>query len=106
MNLFKKTRKENEPHDYFLKKIGKDPRVDWTLIVSLGFVLCMTLVSFGVFKYIKLESRLEQDNTPKAKIDNVIDVKVLDGVLSEYNERVNIRDGFVRQYVGPKDPSI
>ncbi len=106
MNLFKKRHRENEPHDYFIKKIGKDPHVDWALIVSIGFVLCIVLVSVGFMKFKNIESRFEQNITPKNKIDDVIDVKALDKVLLEYDKRSDLRADLLRQYVGPKDPSI
>ena len=112
MKLFKfiKFRKSEsttvKPRSIF-SRVGRDPYIDWILIVSISFVTVLTLVSLSLFRYLSFDDRLKREvSSAKMKTATDIDTKSLDIVLKKLDNRANVREELLRSYSGPGDPSI
>lgn len=91
----------------FIKRIGRDPHVDWLLSVLAAFIVAVVLVFVGASEYLYFDSKLEDQISATKVVDTAsIDTKSLDSVLLRYEQRALEREGFIRTYIGPNDPSL
>jgi hypothetical protein len=91
----------------FLKRIGRDVYVDWTLSVITAFAVAIILVFLGLReKSLFMENLGAENKVITTKDSSNIDTKVLDAVLNRYEERVLRGEDLMRGYVGPQDPSL
>lgn len=91
----------------FWKRIGRDPKVDWSLSIITSFIVAVIFVILGISKYLSYYSDVkEQVSSSKTNNSISIDTKDLDLIINQYSERDFLRQEVIRSYVGPNDPSI
>ena len=91
----------------FLRRIGRDPHVDWLLIIVVSFLFALLFSIFGVIKYLAHDNDAsDQVPVSKVKDSNIVDTKVLDDVIGKYDERIEVRDQLIHGYSGSSDPSF
>jgi len=94
-------------HRSFFGRIGRDPKVDWTLSIIASFLVALIFVSISISRYFSYYSDVEEQvSVSKIKDLAVIDTKSLDLVLEKFEERDRLRKELIREYRGPGDPSI
>ena len=108
---FKKTSKNNKGATNskrpFFNRIGRNVHVNWTLIIIFSFIMLITSVSLGVLKYFSFDASLEEQITANNRADNnSIETKSLDELLLKYENISKHRSEILKNYVGPRDPSI
>ena len=90
-----------------LRRIGREPFIDWVLMLTVSSILVIILVWMSYFKYIDFNNSLnEQISVTHPKSENLIDTKALDNILEMYNSRARTMDMLRRGYAGPGDPSL
>jgi hypothetical protein len=104
---FKKKKAQTIGHRSVLSRVGRDPRIDWVLIVAISCILTVVLVFVGVEKYSNFDGSLQKKiSTTDSKVSASIDTKSLDAVLERFDKKASDRAEALRGYSGPADPSI
>lgn len=89
-----------------LKKIGKNPFVDWFLILSISFVLSLVFVWYGISLFLSTNaadaSPLAQ-TTPTAS--GTLNKADLARLIANFQDKKNRTALFQSGYTGPTDPS-
>lgn len=106
LSLF--SHKKLDPSRGILRRLGKDPRVDWAIIVILGLVLAGTLVSRDLFAYFTLDTDVASSRTDiqASSTSRLIDVSQLENTLKLFDDRSLERATLLRSYTAQADPSV
>ncbi|MFA6295620.1 MAG: hypothetical protein WC666_04385 [Candidatus Paceibacterota bacterium] len=87
--------------------IGRDPHVDWVIIILITVIVTIVSVVVGSMVYFNVGKSI---NEPDVSLipDNkdLTDIKNLDLIIKEFDKRAEIRSDLIRGYAGPGDPSF
>jgi len=90
-----------------VSRIGRDPRIDWVLIIIVFSFLVIILVTISALKYTSFDSNLQNKvSAVQSRAAEVIDTKSLDLVIKRFDDRETLRRSLLGSYAGPSDPSI
>ena len=89
-------------------KMGTDPFHDWVLILTFSLILIVASIATGIYMYIGVERSL--DNATKAQQQSILspiaDPKLFTSVIRGFDDRLKKHAGALREYSGPRDPSL
>ncbi len=90
----------------FIKEIGRDPRIDWFLILLVSVVTAAALAIGGYYLYNAVTSGTAGEKPSAASEAPKLDEDVITSVIGKFKEKevvsVNARKG----YASTTDPSI
>ena len=91
----------------FLRRVGKDPVVDWRIILVVGSILILMVIGLGFDRYYGVQQRLIEASDASPNGERVsFDAGRLKTVLDEFARRTVLRTDVIRAYSGPGDPSL
>lgn len=100
MKLFKTKNDNNDLNTKrsFLKRIGRDVHVDWTLSVVVAILIAIGSVALGLKIKADLFIKLKEEKVNVSTKDaSNIDTKTLDKVLGIYDNKKERRDNLLRE---------
>ena len=91
----------------FIRRLGKDPRTDWAILLTATIILIVLSIFLGFNRYESVSQRLsEASKTPAPGARSMFDSKKLENTLEEFSRRATVRTDLMKSYPGPADPSI
>lgn len=86
---------------------GRNPFVDWSMILMASIVVAVILVSNGVYLFKRVTSGDIQSKTlPVQKNIEILDVESLDYVIGKFNTKADLSNNVKKGYQSVPDPSI
>jgi len=107
LNLFKKKQLASPPNEQKVNhRLGRDPYIDWVIIVNLFVIITAVLifVSFVVYRDMKTQLGKAPVDTGSRLVP--IDEKALQSVLGDFVSREKERSAIRQGYSGAGDPSF
>ena len=90
----------------FIRRIGRDPFMDWPLIVVAWFLLSVVLAGSSVVKYLNINQEISTPAQITTSTIPTFDRELLNKVIHEFDSRASERADLIKIYNGPTDPSL
>ena len=89
------------------REIGRNPRIDWIIVLILSFILAISVALGSIYLY-KAVTKDNINSIPisKVEIDKIFNSKALSQVLNNSYEKGEIWKKVKNGYTGLADPSI
>ncbi|HEY4478230.1 MAG TPA: hypothetical protein VI775_00085 [Candidatus Paceibacterota bacterium] len=89
------------------KEIGKNPRIDWILILTISFIIAVVVVLGSVYLYkIVTIDKIVNTDASKVEFSKFFDQKALSELMNNYSEREKVQEKARVMYTGFGDPSL
>ncbi|MBU6232039.1 hypothetical protein KGP36_05305 [Patescibacteria group bacterium] len=105
INLKSSTKRIMKPKLGLLRGIGRDPYLDWVLVLGVALLFAFVLTAYGIAQYFAAGSAQSAPADSGASLPK-IDTASLQKILNSYDARSAASESLSKGYSGPTDPSI
>lgn len=86
---------------------SRNPFVDWGMIIIVSFILSILMIANGIYVYRNVSNDNDYiGNISTSAYDNVLDTKVLDQVINNFDRKVERFNEVKKGFQSIADPSL
>ena len=89
------------------KEIGKNPKVDWIVVLAVSIFLAIILIIGAIYLYkVVTKDNMNDADASKINVSKVFDSEALLKVINSYSQKEEINKKARVKYDGLGDPSL